>query len=528
MTMRSPFDQAILDEGIFGTPLEAIVRQTRGFESGGNPNAVSNRGARGGMQVMPATFASVADPGWDINDDYHNARAGIRYMKQGWDKSGGDVALTGAYYYGGPGGMDKARQGIAVSDPMNPNYPNTLQYGARLKNAVNGGGMADPQLQGGMPPLGMQDYVRQAQAMIGNTQPSPELIEAMTRNNAQRGANLPLALGAMLSRDQNMQNFGNTMYKDANEARNLIPLGDEGFVDPATGKFVSSPIGEDRKKQKVLELSIRMAQQAEDAAARRAQSQQQFETNTILKQTMANIAQQNSVTQKQNADTTKAAEDRKAEEARLKQTEDDKIRAAIAGDPNSPYKTTEDYYKNNGAERARAEKILQERVEVQGKMKQRQALLDEFQRLNANNPTGDWYDASTSNDPKLHMFNSDKQRMIQLANELQVAGVPQGQGAVSNLERELFANVSPGLQYKKEANDAAHKSALRRMEFHNDHTTFLQDYYQKFGHLNGADQAASQYLRNKYGTPERGPSGGSITNPAIDDILNKYPAKGAK
>ena len=62
----------------------------------------------------------------------HNARAGIRYLSQLNKQSGGDPALTAAGYYGGPGGMEKARRGIAVSDPRNPNAPNTLQYGQQV------------------------------------------------------------------------------------------------------------------------------------------------------------------------------------------------------------------------------------------------------------------------------------------------------------------------------------------------------------------------------------------------------------
>lgn len=384
-----------------------------------------------------------------------------------------------------------------------------------------------PQTQGG-PPLGMQDYVRQAQAMIGNTTPSPELIEALTRNNQSRGQNLPLALGAMLSRDQNVQQFGGTMYKDANDARNLVPLGEDGFVDPLTGKYMVNPVGEDKKRQRVLEMSLRLAQQAEDAAARRAQSQQQWETNTILKQTMANIAQQVADTQAKNASTAEAQFKLKEDEQNRKKEEERKILELIAADPNSPYKTIEDYRKNAGAERERAEKYLRERVDVQGKMKQRQALMDEFARLNANNDTGDLYDAQFSNSPKAFMLNSDKQRMIQISNELQIGGVPQGQGAVSNLERQLFANVAVGLQYNRDTNKKAYEASQRQMEFHADHTRFLQDYFQKFGHLNGADQAAAAYLGEKYGAPSGGANGYSDTNPAVDAALKKYGKQGGK
>jgi soluble lytic murein transglycosylase-like protein len=141
--MANPFDQfdeqkpslidsALKAEGVSGK-LEQVVKSVFQQESGSGKNSkTSNAGAVGGMQIIPATFKSVADDGWDINNPEHNIRAGIRYLKQLDKQSGGDPALTAAGYYGGPGGMEKARQGIAVSDPRNPKAPNTLQYGQQV------------------------------------------------------------------------------------------------------------------------------------------------------------------------------------------------------------------------------------------------------------------------------------------------------------------------------------------------------------------------------------------------------------
>ena len=100
--------------------------------SSGKNTKTSNAGAVGGMQIRPATFNGVADKGWGIDNPEHNARAGVRYLALLNDKAGGDPALTAAGYYGGPGAIIKAKQGIAVSDPRNPNAPNTLQYGQQV------------------------------------------------------------------------------------------------------------------------------------------------------------------------------------------------------------------------------------------------------------------------------------------------------------------------------------------------------------------------------------------------------------
>ena len=133
------FEEALAAEGITGQ-LAEVARSIYKQESGGGKNTkTSNAGAVGGMQILPATFASVADKGWDINDPMMNARAGIRYIKQMDKLAGGDPALIAAGYYGGPGGLQKAKQGIAVSDPRNPKAPNTLQYGQQVAARLNGG-----------------------------------------------------------------------------------------------------------------------------------------------------------------------------------------------------------------------------------------------------------------------------------------------------------------------------------------------------------------------------------------------------
>jgi hypothetical protein len=96
------------------------------------------------MQILAGTFKEVADKDWSIDDPVQNARAGIRYLKKLDKQSGGVPELTAAGYYGGPGGLEKARRGVAVSDPKNPNAPDTLRYGrevvARMGGAPSGGG----------------------------------------------------------------------------------------------------------------------------------------------------------------------------------------------------------------------------------------------------------------------------------------------------------------------------------------------------------------------------------------------------
>lgn len=128
----SPLERALQAEGVTGTLADLARSIYQQESSSGRNTKTSNRGAVGGMQVIPATFQRVADPGWNIADPVQNARAGVRYLRMLHEQSGGDPKLTAAGYYGGEGAIPKARAGVAVRDPVNPNAPNTIQYGEQV------------------------------------------------------------------------------------------------------------------------------------------------------------------------------------------------------------------------------------------------------------------------------------------------------------------------------------------------------------------------------------------------------------
>lgn len=78
-------------------------------ESGGNPNAVSPKGARGLMQVMPGT---ARDPGFGIRpsdgSQADDVRVGKEYRSVMQRRYGGDLRKMWAAYNWGPGALDKA------------------------------------------------------------------------------------------------------------------------------------------------------------------------------------------------------------------------------------------------------------------------------------------------------------------------------------------------------------------------------------------------------------------------------------
>jgi len=102
--------------GIDPSIVLSVIQQ----ESGGDINAVSSKGAKGLMQLLPST---ATDLGVNIDDPYDNIRGGVKYLKQQLDKYG-DMKLALAAYNAGPGKVDKYK-GV-------PPYKETQNYVASI------------------------------------------------------------------------------------------------------------------------------------------------------------------------------------------------------------------------------------------------------------------------------------------------------------------------------------------------------------------------------------------------------------
>lgn len=88
----------------YGVPF-ALIKAVIRVESAFNPTAVSAKGARGLMQIMPENdaFLSLADP----FDPSQNIMAGTWYLKQMLDRYHQKLPLALAAYNAGPSAVDR-------------------------------------------------------------------------------------------------------------------------------------------------------------------------------------------------------------------------------------------------------------------------------------------------------------------------------------------------------------------------------------------------------------------------------------
>jgi soluble lytic murein transglycosylase-like protein len=96
-------------------------------ESDGNPRAVSRAGARGLMQLMPDTAASLGVA--DSFQPQQNIRGGSAYLDAMLTRYGNNLAMALAAYNAGPEAVDRYG-GI-------PPYPETRAYVARVIHEFN-------------------------------------------------------------------------------------------------------------------------------------------------------------------------------------------------------------------------------------------------------------------------------------------------------------------------------------------------------------------------------------------------------
>jgi len=110
--------------GISEELVAAVIR----VESGFNAKAVSRKGARGLMQLMPGTAAILGVR--DSFDPMDNIDGGVRHLRGLLDRFGNNIPLALAAYNAGEGAVN-THGGI-------PPYPETQAYVGRILGIVGG------------------------------------------------------------------------------------------------------------------------------------------------------------------------------------------------------------------------------------------------------------------------------------------------------------------------------------------------------------------------------------------------------
>ena len=115
-----------------------LIRRVVGTESAYKPNAVSNKGAAGLMQIMPATAKELGIAIADRFVPEIAIDAGTRYLKEQLESSGGDVRLALAKYNAGPDAVKKYG-GV-------PPYEETVNYVNKITKGYGGASLEDQNL----------------------------------------------------------------------------------------------------------------------------------------------------------------------------------------------------------------------------------------------------------------------------------------------------------------------------------------------------------------------------------------------
>jgi len=104
--------------GLASELVESVIRVESNFEA----RAVSPKGARGLMQLMPATAAKLGVR--NVFDERQNIEGGVRHLRHLVDRYGGNLALALAAYNAG---VEPVRRYGGI-----PPYPETQAYVARV------------------------------------------------------------------------------------------------------------------------------------------------------------------------------------------------------------------------------------------------------------------------------------------------------------------------------------------------------------------------------------------------------------
>ena len=126
------FDPIITDAskkyGLEAPLIKAVIKAESDFD----PNAVSHKGARGLMQIMPMNYRllNVENP----FDPHQSIHGGARYLRDMMDRYNGKLVLSLAAYNAGPGAVDR-HGGVPPYQETEEYIERVMRYYHRYKNS---------------------------------------------------------------------------------------------------------------------------------------------------------------------------------------------------------------------------------------------------------------------------------------------------------------------------------------------------------------------------------------------------------
>jgi len=124
-------------------------------ESEFNPRAVSRKGARGLMQLMPGTAASLKVE--DLHDPFENVEGGVRHLRRLMDRYRGDLPRVLAAYNAGDAAV--------ITYGGVPPYPETRRYVKRVMRRLGPNGGTPASVSVARPPKGTAELRRTEMAV---------------------------------------------------------------------------------------------------------------------------------------------------------------------------------------------------------------------------------------------------------------------------------------------------------------------------------------------------------------------------
>jgi hypothetical protein len=138
MALWPTVEQTARTHGLDPNLIDLVIR----MESGYNPRALSSKGARGVMQLMPGTASMYGVQ--DCFDPFENIRGGVRYLRDLLVRFNSDIELALAAYNAGPEAV--ARHGGVPPYQETRNYVSSILAAYQSKGSLTtlAGGFGKP------------------------------------------------------------------------------------------------------------------------------------------------------------------------------------------------------------------------------------------------------------------------------------------------------------------------------------------------------------------------------------------------